>query len=285
MSKEQQLSSLIDKDSVAYKQLDKLYGRCKASLDEFYHEFQTKTEEMNNRDLDSFQNLTNLQTISKEIQALSSRVIELEGKIDSVSKCDKSPKPTAAFLDRKLLPCEVNRGLIKPVAGGSGGYVAKGFPALRTDKLLGGNAEAVPKEHSKHRKARKEVSRSKGGGHRSSADLSPVPLREEETDSRVSATRRNDHQPEVGATTHQNQNHQPSNKAPAPYEKVYKLIPELLSKFEEFHQSFGEACDSGKQIEPAAATDILKVIDEHLKLLESLEMRLSGCRDKSSDPI
>lgn len=244
------MEQLFRTDNVTYQQLAKLYRQCKDALDEFYEVFQRKSED--SKDLDTFLSLTELKEISKEIQALSNRVIELEGKIESVSRMFATRAKTEhiAYSDRKLLPQE--KMLLE------GGQVKRG-------RLLGGGGSRGRSKSKKKTNAlkTKEVTCSNNSEPvDDNGGVEPINLGRQECEGSVRSTCPGE------------------DNATDSYEKVYKLIPELLAKFEEFHRSFVEACDSEKNIESTTAADILKAMDDHLKLLERLERRLSDKRGK-----
>lgn len=246
--------------------LENLYRQCQGSLTDFYQGFQLQA--MNKKDEEEFQNLSQLDTISKNIQKLSTRLVHLEDKIESVSKslvkCDKSKYKSGDYSDRELHPVQKRKS--KNTRSRAGNGVTHGTPCIipETTASIGPFCSRSPekktdgnsKPETNSRKSEKAVRGSTG--HHQREHIIPVEFE--------------------GSVHSQNPHRRPSqaqNNGTNSYEKVYKLIPELLSKFEEFHQSFSEACETGQQIEPATAADILKVMDGHLKLLESLEMRLT----------
>lgn len=259
------LVTLMEKEKVTYRQLCELYQRCKRSLNEL-NEFHHPAELVNTRDMETFRRLAQLKTVARDTQKLLERVVKLEEKIECLSKAflatiaNKNSTPPL-LCDRKLLPSQRNPPQKKKdkdrghqcmtVANKAGVTPDKGH-------LLGQSSSSSSSTSSEDKEGCVGNSRKAKEVTWSVADNSTGAITGNET----------------GTDS---------------YEKVCKLIPELLDKFEEFHQSFSRASASssgGGTIHPATSADVLKVMDGHLKLLESLDARLgnqggSVPRDKS----
>lgn len=252
------LEHLIEKEHVTYQQLESMYNQCKASLDEFNAIFHHKKELVNSKDMETFLNLKHLQNISKDIQSLSNRVIQLEKKIECFSKTvlkggnqnnnNSSPAPN----DRKKLPGQSHSqgGDERPRAREKSSSMSTGTPLIIPETIdreltLRGGSETPPPQPLPRRGAVSGYSRRKEKGVTWSSDK---------------------------------RNGGKSQTTPAiecdSYDKVSKLIPELLDKFEEFHRCFSRALKSEQTIDLSTAANILKVMDGQRKLLEKLEVRL-----------
>lgn len=260
------LDKLIQKEEVTYQQLEAMYRKCQASLDEFEEIFQEKRDCMNRKD----EEMLHLQSISKDIRSLSQRVVKLERKIENVSRTilkggkerdgdSDSPCPT----DRKLLPSQRKNGVVAFTSRKENSpnltisSVSTGTPfmipesgAMASGSQSGGCSSSCPSKKTK------DVTWSEKSGQkrRKSKETRKSPVWPEEEDEKRMTT-----MPVLEKES---------------YEKVSKLIPELLTKFEEFHH---QSLNRGpKEIEEATAANILKV----MRMLEGLEMRLArGCLD------
>lgn len=309
------LEELIHQEETTYTELEALYNKCKGSLEEFNRIFQTKSEALNKRELESLKSLNQLSGLSKDIQGLSQRVILLEDKIDCVAKTIRTSQDRtveAKLLpgqkktdgdDKKLMPgCSNSRrnatrsptcsALTRQPSPRSYSQKASVVSGGGGPKLLGGEAEnktlqatAVTETNPSKTKEvswSKEAARTTIPGKSSHSPALPVKRVEKSKICRKATT------PTPAAPHSSAGAARPDPLAvncsamPDSFDKVYKQIPELLSKFEEFHRSFSRACDAGQQIEPDTADDILKVMDGHLRLLENLECRLSGVLNKDS---
>lgn len=303
------VDSLLKDEGVTFKELDELYKQCKQSLNEFFQVFHNKTDALKTKDLELFLNLAQVQGISKDIHTLSSRVIELESKIESVAKtlitCDKDKTGHCVACDRKTLPVTSNSLKPKVIPTSSSLPPPSETPFLmqepvapsaeRKGALRGGHIPS--KSRTTPSKKPKEVTWLKqpdcSQEHKANAMTNKSPNQCDQKHSHEPVTRDSS-----TMTTHSKSHyhhhphhHQHCSRGPSQLTtetlslspptqdsdsqvKLSKLIPELLSKFEEFHHSFSRACDHDKHIEPSTAAEILKVMDGHLKLLECLEARL-----------
>lgn len=278
-----ELINLLEKESETYRQFERLYKRCKHSLDEFYLTFQD-----NNGPTLS---LAQLQKMTQEIQGLSQRVIELENKIETVSKrlrtCDKTQRKEkcVAYIDRKLLPSE--KKLLQPGEGSCtelkritvDNLSAKRVPDCsrsRSCRLLGGEPVQRPKV-KRNRRAR-EAMRSR----EASAAVIGKKQKPKQVDSdKRKMTRGTAAADKKDSTTAVIETPERDNESVL-YMQVNKFIPKVLSELEVFHQTFIQACDSKeRQIDEKTARDVLQVMGDQLKVLENMECRLRDAKDKS----
>lgn len=255
------LDKLIQKEQVTYQRLEAMYNKCKASLDELEKVFQDKRDLSNSKDMEM---VLNLQTISNDIQSLSQRIVKLERKIENVSRtmlkggnerdadnpARQSPSPCPT--DRKLLPNQ--RKEKSPSLTISS--VSSGTPLIIPESSCqsGGSSSNCPSKKTK------EVSWSEQSARR----------QRKREDKRKSPVRQKRGKEDEKRTT-------PPVLEKESYEKVSKLIPELLTKFQEFHQSLNR---DPKRIEGETAVNILRV----MRILEGLETRLAraGKDDKEA---